>query len=92
MSTTEWLVLLGSIGEFAIAGVIYYELEENRASTFLANVQNPDFLKNRRTLYEAFVAVAQPGTSLKVRAEAFKDKIESNADLRSLCDLQWYKH
>jgi len=45
MSTTEWLVLLGSIGEFAIAGVIYYELEENRASTFLANVQNPDFLK-----------------------------------------------
>ena len=90
MSTTEWLVLLGSIGEFAIAGVIYYELEENRASTFLANVQNPDFLKNRRTLYEAYVAAAEPGTSLKARAEAFKDKIESSADLRSLCDLQWY--
>jgi hypothetical protein len=74
MSTTEWLVLLGSIGEFAIAGVIYYELEENRASTFLANVQNPDFLKNRRTLYEAYVAAAEPGTSLKARAEHSKTK------------------
>jgi len=37
MSTAEWLILFGSIGEFVIAGMIYYELEENRASTFLAN-------------------------------------------------------
>ncbi len=90
MSAAEWLILLSSIGEFAIAGVIYYELEENRASTFLANVQNPDFLKDRRKLYAAYVAVAQPGTSLKVRAQVFKKQIESDADLRSVCDLQWY--
>jgi hypothetical protein len=90
MSTGEWLIFLGSIGEFVIAGVIYYELEESRASTFLANVQNPDFLKDRRRLYAAYVDVAQSGTSLKARAEAFKNKIESDADLRSLCDLQWY--
>jgi hypothetical protein len=87
MSAAAWLV--PSIGEFAIALVLYYELEENRASTFLANVQNPDFLNDRRKLYEAYVAVAQPGTSLKARAKAFKDKIEGNVDLRSSCDLQW---
>ena len=89
MSAAVWLAFLGAIGEFAIAIVLYYELEENRASTFLANVQNPDFLNDRRKLYEAYVAVAQPGTSLKARAEAFKDKIEGNIDLRSSCDLQW---
>jgi hypothetical protein len=87
MSAAAWLV--PSIGEFAIAIVLYYELEENRASTFLANVQNPDFMSAGRKLYEAYVAVAQPGTSLKARAEAFKDKIEGDVDLRSSCDFQW---
>jgi hypothetical protein len=89
MSAAVWLAFLGTIGEFAIAIVLYYELEENRASTFLENVQNPDFMSAGRKLYEAYVAVAQPGTSLKARAEAFKDKIDSDVDLRSSCDFQW---
>jgi hypothetical protein len=38
MSGAGWVALLGTIGEFAIAIVLYYELEENRASAFLANV------------------------------------------------------
>jgi hypothetical protein len=87
--SAEWFELLSAVGGIAIAVVLYYELEENRASTFLENVQNPDFVKARRNLYEAYVAVAQPGTSLKARAEAFKNKIEGDVDLRSSCDFQW---
>jgi len=54
---SDWAAVSGSIGEFVIAGVIYYELEENRAATFLANVQNPKFLDKRVELYKAYVGV-----------------------------------
>jgi len=86
MSAAEWV---SAIGEFAIAGVIFYELEENRASTFLANVQNETFLKQRKELYEAYLDAASPGASLKTRAEEFAEKLKINAVLRSKCDLQW---
>ena len=84
-SAAEWV---GAVGEFLIAGVIYYELDENRASTFLANVQKETFLQQRRELYDEYVSTA-PGASLKTRAEEFGEKLKGDADLRSKCDVQW---
>jgi hypothetical protein len=87
MSVAEWV---GTVGEFALAGVIFYELEENRAATFLANVQDRKFLSQRAKLYEAYVGVQPSDTSLKSRAEAFKKKlIEDDPKLRAICDQQW---
>ena len=87
MSAGEW----GStVGEFLIAGVIYYELEENRIATFLRDVQSAEFLKDRREIYEAYVGdAASSDASLKTRAEAFTKKLAEDAELRSKCDLQW---
>jgi len=51
-SVSDWTGVFGSIGEFAIDGVIYYELEEGRGSAFLRNVQSEKFLEDRRELYK----------------------------------------
>jgi hypothetical protein len=88
-SVTNWATVFGTIGEFAIAFVIYYELEANRIATFLGNVQSAKFLKDRRKIYEMYLSNGPSGTPLKTRAEEFMKKINEDANLRSKCDLQW---
>ena len=85
MSWSEWS---SGFGELLIAGVIYYA-QENRAATFLANVQSSDFLQERRKLYEEYVTAAPASASLKTRAEAFGKKLNADTNLRSICDLHW---
>jgi hypothetical protein len=40
----EWATLMGDV---LIAAVIFYEVEEHRASTFLADLQGAEFYKDR---------------------------------------------
>jgi hypothetical protein len=81
--------LLNMLGEFAIAFVIYYEIEENRAESFLSEVQSDKFYGQRRKLYEAYVNALPLEASLKDRAEAFAETLWKDGDLRTLCDQQW---
>jgi hypothetical protein len=80
---SDWITLLGDV---FIAGVIYYEVEEHRASTFLADVQGAEFYKDRARVYDAYTHV--PGSSLKERGEGFRKKLWDDKELRELCDLQ----
>jgi hypothetical protein len=81
--------LLNMLGEFAIAFVIYYEIEENRAASFLSEVQSEKFYDHRKKLYEAYVRVLPLEASLKERAEAFAEMLWKDGELRTLCDQQW---
>jgi hypothetical protein len=86
---SEWFSAIGAIGEFVIAGVIYYEIEAGRVSSFLTGVHNDEFYKGRKRLYEAYVRVLPEGASLKERAEAFRQKLWDDECLRTICDQQW---
>jgi hypothetical protein len=81
---------LNMLGEFAIAGVIYYEIEEGRAGSFLGEIQSEKFYDERRNLYESFVDQNLPeDASLRERAAAFANLLWDKPDLRALCDQQW---
>jgi len=84
-----WIEAFSAVGEFTIAGVIYFEIEAHRAATFLADVLGSEFYKERAKLYEAYVQVAPPEVTLKERAEKFRDKLWNDKVLRTACDLQW---
>jgi hypothetical protein len=84
-SFVEWLT---AAGEFAIAGVIYYEVEEHRSSTFLSEVQAPELYEKRAKLYDEYARVPGAAT-LKDRAEAFRKKLWDDQPLRLVCDQQW---
>lgn len=81
----EWLT---AIGELAIAFVIYYEIDANRTSAFLAEAQSADSNKKRAMLYDAYARL-RGATTLKKRAEDFQKRIWSCPELREACDLQW---
>jgi hypothetical protein len=84
---TEWM---SAVGEWAIAGVIYYEIEENRISTFLAQVQSPDFYQQRSVLYEAYTGLPlPPDATIKQRAIDFDAELWKNEKLRGTLDGQW---
>jgi hypothetical protein len=84
-----WIEAFSTVGEFAIAAVIYFEIEAHRASTFLADVQSQDFYDDRRELYKAYVNAAPASATLKERAERFKDLLWQDETLRAKCDRQW---
>ena len=91
MTSTDAAAWASAIGELAIAGVIYYELEVNRAASAMANILDEPFTKDRRELYNAYVAIMPLGASIKERAEAFQKKLHEDPGLRSMCDDQWTK-
>ena len=80
----DWATI---IGELLIAAVIYYEIEENRASAFLTDVQQGEFYKGRAELYDSYAKLTAP--TLKGRAEQFRKVLGADPDLRETCDRQW---
>ena len=80
----EWLTVFA---EFAVAIVIYYEFEENRAGAFLSGVQEAGWYTKRSDLYEAYMKVG--GDTLQQRANLFRDKLNGDPALRQACDAQW---
>src|SRR5438477_6125125 len=81
---SDWVTLLGDL---FIAGVIYYEVEEHRASTFLADVQGAEFYRDRARVYDTYAHLS--ASNLKERGEAFRKERWANKSLRESCDLQW---
>jgi len=73
--------------ELGIALAIYYEVEENRAVSFLDSVSEEIRYTARAQIYEAYVAC--PGATLAERAHYCRDELRRNADLRKTCDAQW---
>jgi hypothetical protein len=80
----EWVAL---VGDALIAAVIFYEIEEHRASTFLSDVQGAEFYKKRAQLYDKYAHVS--GATPKERAEAFRNLLWEDPELRELCDSQY---
>jgi len=83
---TDWL---STLGEFSIAFVIYYEIEEQRVSSFLTDVQSKEFYKERKKIYEEYVRTGPADASVRERAELFEKKLWDDDKLRAICDLQW---
>jgi hypothetical protein len=83
----DWATM---VGEFTIAGVIWYEIEANRTSAFLAEVQGEDSSRKRAKLYDAYARLnLTEAATLKQRAEEFEKKIWADPWIREACDLQW---
>jgi hypothetical protein len=76
-----------AIGEFAIAAVIVYEVEQTRAAAFFKDVQEKTFYDYRRKLYQTYASL--PGNTLKERAEKFRDALWADPALIQMCDAQW---
>jgi hypothetical protein len=91
METARLIIeAFSAFGELLIAAVIYFEIEAQRASSFLTNVQSADFNNERIKLYEGYVRILPTDNkSLKERADAFKQKLWDDAELREICDRQW---
>ncbi len=75
----------GVVAELVIACVIYYELEEERASRFLSEVLGKPF-EDREEIYHEYITAG--GQKLEERAENFRNKLWHNGKLRQKCDLQ----
>lgn len=73
------------ITELAIACVIYYELEEERASRFLSEVLGKPY-EDREEIYHEYITAG--GQTLEERAENFRRRLWNDAKLRLKCDLQ----
>src|ERR1035437_4709971 len=87
---TTWQALrenLTLLAEFGIVVVIYYEVEENRATAFLDSVSAEDSYSARAEVYESYVACG--GDSLAERAERFRRALWASHPLRKQCDSQW---
>jgi len=79
------LEILTLLADLLIAGAIYYEIEETRASTFLSEAYGEAY-KQRPKIYDRFVAT--PGNTITERAAAFRDVIYKDPQLREACELQ----
>jgi len=86
-SHVKWMEVSMLLAEFAIAFVIYYELEENRANSFLAEAHGEAY-QGRVDIYDSFVDDCSNSATLEQRAEAFAEVIKKNATLSKKCDLQ----
>ncbi len=75
----------GVVAELAIACVIYYELEEERASRFLSEVLGKPY-EDREDIYHEYITAG--GQTLEEKAENFRKKLWNNGKLRQKCDLQ----
>lgn len=83
-----YLVSWGTmLGEFAIAVVIYLEVEAERASRFMEAIKDPSFYEDRACLYDAYLRLTQG--SLRDRARAFETVLWKEEKLRRICDRQW---
>jgi hypothetical protein len=80
----EWATV---VADLLIALVIYYEVEEHRASEFLAGVHEGELYRQRANLYDEYSRAS--GSTLRERAEAFRAKLWANPALREQCDAQW---
>jgi len=75
----------GVVAELTIACVIYYELEEERASRFLSEVLGKPY-EDREDIYHEYITAG--GQTLEEKAENFRKKLWNNGKLRQKCDLQ----
>jgi hypothetical protein len=83
----EWLT---AVGELAIAFVIFYEIEAERASRFMEDVKDKDFYEERADLYEAYANLALPAeATLEERAEAFRQELWKQPKLRKAQEHHW---
>lgn len=86
LCTHESVTVVATFGaEFLIAVVIYYEIEQNRASAFLAEAHGQIY-KDRAEIYDAFVNLE--ATNLEERGRAFTALVKSKRELRDNCHAQ----
>lgn len=87
MQVAEWAT---AVGEFLIAGVILWEMEENRRERFLAEAAQIGNYEARGKIYSAFYDTA--GESIKDRSEEFCKRIwkeeKDNTELKRSCEHQ----
>jgi hypothetical protein len=73
-----------AIGEFLIAGVIYWELEETRRAAFETEATNRENYEARGCIYSRFFDVE--GTTLAEKSETFRKLIWEDPQLRGKCE------
>lgn len=87
MNIPEWGT---AIGEFLIAGVIWWEMEENRRERFMVEAAQIANYQDRGKIYSAFYDT--DGESIQERSAEFCKRIwreeESNAELKTSCERQ----
>ena len=82
------LLLTATVGaELLVALVIYYEVEEHRASTFMGEIQGDLAYTQRANVYDKYSGLS--GTTLTEKAEEFRKIIWQDPYLREICDSQW---
>ena len=69
----------GVVAELVIACVIYYELEEERASRFLSEVLGKPY-EDREEVYHEYITAG--GHNLEERTENFRKKLWHNGKVR----------
>ncbi len=79
------LAAFSLVAEVAVALVIYYEVEEQRATSFLEQARGKAY-EERGEIYDHFLEM--PSGSLRERAEAFCKYLWENEPLRKKCDYQ----
>ena len=84
--TADTWVLAGSmVGEFAIAAVIYLEIEAHRLDRFLESAFCSDHFKARADIYGRYCAISSHGEN---RRQAFLELIKSNPELAEKCNYE----
>ena len=87
MNVAEWAT---AVGEFAIAAVIMWEMEENRRERFLAEAAHMENYVDRGKIYSAFYETE--GDSIEERSAEFCKRIwkagEENSSLKNRCERQ----
>src|SRR5438093_517702 len=83
-----WHMIIESgtlVAELAIAVVIYYEIEENRASAFLQESYG-DTYKKRSEIYNKFVDAV--GETLEEKTKRFMELLRSDHALLDDCNME----
>ncbi len=80
----EWLLF---VAEFAVAAVIYFELEHSRRTAFLEKATGKDSDQERRDIYAAYFEVSgDPSQSSDERAKKFMEHLFAKPCLKRKCD------
>jgi hypothetical protein len=87
MRLAEWA---SAVGEFLIAWVIFWEMEQNRRESFLNTAHRPESYEARRKTYAAFHAT--PGGCMAEKSKAFFEAVwgagSREESIRESCEEQ----
>jgi hypothetical protein len=84
----RWLI--GAAAEWAVALVIYYEIEESRGTEFLEQAMDKESIRTRAELYESFTELdVSESATLAERAKVFEEKLWAEKELRAKFDYEW---